>query len=185
MRMGRSKYLMNEFDPSYCEPTTRQCPECSHVLPKTRDYFYYTRGHASGYCKDCTKLRMRRWEENNRDRVRERQRKWRRNNIELSRKRSTASRQKLKTKILDAYGRKCTCCGEAEPLFLTLEHLNGDGAAHRKARRGYGTYRDVVMLGFPAERYTILCFNCNSAKARNRGICPHTVLNGHVIGRVF
>jgi hypothetical protein len=41
--------------------------------------------------------------------------------------------RKLKEAAYKAYGGfRCACCGEAEPLFLSLDHVNNDGAAHRK-----------------------------------------------------
>lgn len=83
-----------------------------------------------------------------------------------------AYRRNLKRKLIAGYGSKCTCCGESTLEFLTLEHLNGDGQAHRKAMKSsQGTYRDIIARNFPPE-YTVLCMNCNHAK-RFGNICPH------------
>jgi hypothetical protein len=75
--------------------------------------------------------------------------------------------------MIAAYGGKCTCCGVSEPQFLTLEHLNGGG---RKERRKFSNragllYLDLQKRGWPSG-YTVLCFNCNSAKG-HYGVCPH------------
>ncbi len=80
-------------------------------------------------------------------------------------------RQKMREAILRAYGHRCACCGETEEAFLTLEHVNGDGASHRKLRGTNRVYADVVAEGFP-DKYTLLCWNCNCAK-RFGGKCPH------------
>ena len=82
-------------------------------------------------------------------------------------------RNKLKAAFLKAYGGKCTCCGESEPSFLSVDHVNNDGKEHRAKLGGAGTviYRDLRKRGWPKE-YTILCYNCNYAKFRC-GICPH------------
>lgn len=79
----------------------------------------------------------------------------------------------LKRQIISAYGNKCTCCGETEERFLTLEHKNHDRAEHIK-KLGYAAYiyRDVRKQGFPKDKYTILCMNCNFA-TRLGNICPH------------
>ncbi len=85
----------------------------------------------------------------------------------------------LRARVLAAYGGACACCGEREEVFLTVDHVNGDGAAHRLAlakgrrRQGSGTlvYRDICDRGFPPD-FQILCFNCNYAKHR-LGRCPH------------
>src|SRR5215468_6689289 len=69
--------------------------------------------------------------------------------------------RKLKQQLIDAYGGRCICCGEATYEFLTLEHLNGGGTAHRERLGSTNmVYLEVIKLGFPDE-YTILCMNCN------------------------
>lgn len=73
--------------------------------------------------------------------------------------------------MLDAYGRKCVCCGETEEAFLTLEHVNRDGAAHRRQVQG-AIYWDLKRRGWPKDGYTVLCMNCNWAR-RNGDPCPH------------
>lgn len=82
--------------------------------------------------------------------------------------------KKLIYEVLTAYGGRCVCCGEDNMLFLTLDHINGGGSAHRKAVGGssYPIYRDLRKRGYPAG-YQTLCFNCNCGRARNSGVCPH------------
>lgn len=88
-------------------------------------------------------------------------------------------RVKLKTQIIQGYGGACTCCGETAPEFLTLDHVNNDGKAHRIALYGknasatVAVYRHVRDAGFPPD-YTVLCFNCNIARSLF-GVCPHQV----------
>lgn len=83
----------------------------------------------------------------------------------------------LKAEVFNAYGNQCACCGEAEVTFLALDHVNGDGAEHRRslaagyAGRTYQVYLDVKRQGFPPT-YQLLCNNCNIAKHR-LGECPH------------
>jgi hypothetical protein len=72
--------------------------------------------------------------------------------------------------ILDHYGRACVCCGESEEVFLTIDHINNDGKAHRD-RVGKDIYRDLIKNGFPPI-VQVMCWNCNCAKAIC-GICPH------------
>jgi hypothetical protein len=71
--------------------------------------------------------------------------------------------------MLAAYGGRCSCCGETETAFLTLEHLNGDGAAHR--REVHDAVADLRRRGWPKGEHTVLCMNCNWA--RRVGRCPH------------
>lgn len=80
-------------------------------------------------------------------------------------------RKKLREKILFVYGNKCSCCGETEQEFLTLEHINKDGEAHRKLRGCSNIYHDVIKKGYP-DSFTLLCYNCNCSESWGR-VCPH------------
>lgn len=85
-------------------------------------------------------------------------------------------RDEIKARVFEAYGGAvCACCGERNKKFLSLDHINNDGAAHRKKigyRGGIGYYLDIVKNNFPPG-FQILCYNCNMGKARNGGVCPH------------
>jgi hypothetical protein len=91
--------------------------------------------------------------------------------------RTRARYQERKEKVFDHYGRICKCCGESEPEFLTIDHINNDGWTHRK-ERGDNTnarfYEWLVKNNFP-EDFQTLCMNCNFAKGKTNGngICPH------------
>ena|SRR5688572_18963266 len=80
----------------------------------------------------------------------------------------------LRAEMLTAYGGACSCCGERQPLFLDLDHVNNDGAEHR---REVGNNTQVMLQlkaqGWPKVRVQLLCCNCNQGKARNGGVCPH------------
>ena len=79
-------------------------------------------------------------------------------------------RLEIKTELVSAYGGKCTCCGENEIRFLTIEHLNRDGQKHRKAVGN--VYRDLKKRGYPKDGFTILCMNCNFSERLGEP-CPH------------
>lgn len=73
---------------------------------------------------------------------------------------------------LEAYGNKCVCCGEAEKIFLTIDHINNDGAEHKR-NVGKHIYKWLKDNNYPKDNYRLLCYNCNSGRARNKGVCPH------------
>lgn len=80
--------------------------------------------------------------------------------------------------IFDFFGNKCACCGEVEPKFLTVDHINNDGHIRRKGDHNGGSnfYKSVVRAirsGKPPEDLQLLCRNCNWGKHANGGICPH------------
>jgi 5-methylcytosine-specific restriction endonuclease McrA len=103
----------------------------------------------------------------------------RRPSTPLSRRRVRKSalvyRRALKHEMIAAYGGACTCCSETIREFLSLEHLAGDGAAHRAAvgRNAQAQLLDLKRRGWPQDNYTVLCMNCNLAKGVY-GTCPHT-----------
>lgn len=92
-------------------------------------------------------------------------------------------RQELKLAVLAVYGPNCACCGESAEEFLTVDHVAGNGAEHRRRLKLGGTgkrgstsggwtfYRWLVNQGFP-KGYRILCWNCNCSLGI-RGYCPH------------
>jgi len=87
---------------------------------------------------------------------------------------------RAKIEALDAYGgARCTCCGEQQIEFLTLDHLNDDGAEQRRALTGknYGSiakfYAWLKREGYPPLSLTVRCLNCNAGRYRSGGTCPH------------
>jgi len=89
--------------------------------------------------------------------------------------RCSARRFEYKLKAFDHYGGvKCQCCGIENPVFLTIDHVNNDGNAHRKtdwlARNNI--YQWLHKHKYP-EGFQVLCWNCNMGKQINGGVCPH------------
>jgi hypothetical protein len=84
---------------------------------------------------------------------------------------------KLRVETFNHYGNHCACCGEDRWEFLTLDHIENNGAQHRLelmgASRGGGMfYSRLKKLGYPDCGLQTLCANCNLAKLRTK-ICPH------------
>lgn len=97
---------------------------------------------------------------------------------EVKSKNAAAERERyrvLRAEMLSTYGARCSCCGEDEPVFLELDHVNDDGAAHRReiGRGSKRTYTHLKRLGWPKDGHRLLCANCNQGRARNGGVCPH------------
>jgi len=78
---------------------------------------------------------------------------------------------KLKLKVFKKYGgSSCQCCQETTLDFLTIDHINKDGAKHRK-QIGFNIYRWLRNNNYPYG-FRVLCMNCNWA-LRFRSQCPH------------
>lgn len=88
----------------------------------------------------------------------------------------------LKLETLTHYGNgtpKCICCSEKIIQFLTLDHIYGGRIEHCKKFRfkkgrggGVRLYSVLRQLGFPPG-LRVMCFNCNTGRSINGGICPH------------
>ena len=68
---------------------------------------------------------------------------------------------------------KCACpsCAERNVLFLTIDHINGDGAEQRREKNLTGGQLCAWLRrhNYPPG-YRVLCYNCNCA--RRTGPCP-------------
>ena len=107
------------------------------------------------------------------DEVKAYQRQWQRDNRDRVKIRNRDRNLVLKQEVMDAYGGTCTCCGVTELVFLSIDHMDGDGAARRRAgdhAHGKNFYGWLKENGYPAG-FQVLCFNCNFAKSN--GGCPH------------
>lgn len=154
------------------------CSRCSAEKPL--DQFYRSSSAAGGrlhpWCKACLKV----YNDANRakrlaDPVKaERAR-------ELSRQRAVRSSAKVRREVIEAYGSACNCCGETTVEFLTIDHINNDGADHRRELTGHRTgsstniYRWLRANGYPKDNFQLLCYNCNCAKGFY-GTCPHVLV---------
>jgi len=106
-----------------------------------------------------------------RKRDRENKRHLRRDPIYLARRKRqrAAGIRLLKAEALAVYGgAQCVLCGERTFKTLTLDHLNGDGAAHRmnligsNKLAGHHFYRRLRTLGWPkTPPLRVLCAQCN------------------------
>ena len=155
----------------------KRCSKCGDEKPYDEFYKQHAftarskRTAVMAECKVCTRERTRAWKYGeNYDEICERQ------NASFR-----ARRIRVRDAAFAAYGGyKCVCCGETEPSFMTLDHIDNDGADFRrkiKGKRtaaGYHTYLWLAKNGFP-KTVQVLCMNCNHGKRMNKGICPHQV----------
>jgi hypothetical protein len=130
------------------------CRDCEIQKPETPEHFYFrSDGRRDGLrCRPC----------HSRDK--------------------NADNRRVRDQILEAYGWACACCGEERYEFLEIDHVRGDGAAHRKKVGGaLASLRDIIKQGFPPH-YQVLCANCNRAKGKDR-TCPHQLEREYAISQ--
>lgn len=134
--------------------TIKLCCKCKIQLTEENSKPYNNKS-GNYICNNCFKLKQ----------------------IESREKRNKYTREadlKIKLKMIEGYGGKCNCCGESRYQFLTIDHINNDGADDRRKnnKTGIKLYRDLIKQNFPKDRFQLLCFNCNCAKGFF-GKCPH------------
>ena len=111
----------------------------------------------------------------NKEKVHRWQKKWyqlhRKEHLERNKKFAL----KLKMEVFTKYSNgkpKCTCCGEKELVFLTMDHKDGRKKInHGSDMFGLKLLRWTKKNNFP-DVLQVLCWNCNSAKGLY-GRCPH------------
>ena len=105
-----------------------------------------------------------------------------RKNPDKFKARQKVYRERVKSEVLAHYGGVCKCCGEDEPVFLSIDHIKGDGAKARKHMKASGIsfYTWLQKNDYP-QGFQVLCYNCNLAK-RTGDECPHRKI---VMERIF
>lgn len=100
----------------------------------------------------------------------------------LLKARGLACKMKNKLAAFRAYGGVfCACCEEPHHECLSIDHINNDGARHRRAICGKDRtepknreiYLWLKINGYP-DGFQVLCLNCNNAK-RTHPVCPHKI----------
>lgn len=90
---------------------------------------------------------------------------------EVMQKHKRKLEHELRTKVLDYFGNKCSCCGESHRAFLNIDHINGGGRLERARIKMY----KQILLGKRLD-LRLLCWNCNLGREQNGGTCPHEEL---------
>ena len=89
-----------------------------------------------------------------------------------------------KAEVLKHYGNDklaCVCCGVDILEMLTLDHINGRNKEEKKNQlHAYHLYKHLRTIYYKTnqwpEGFRTLCFNCNSGRQINKGICPHEII---------
>ena len=149
-----------------------QCHRCNEHHPT--DAFQWSNRPKGIYLNECLKYQRessKKWRIKNPGKNKQACKEWHKSN----------GHSVMRKLALEMLGAMCACCGEIESFFLSIDHVNEDGAAHRKmfspkhkfssTRKYYLDIMDKVANG--SEDFQCLCMNCNWGKMMNDGVCPH------------
>ena len=138
----------------------KNCPHCNQ--DKAADLFWkskFSKDGLASYCKECQ----------NAIRKEKRRKKvgyWAEEAIKDTiphRERSRTQGRKRKAKILKHYGDVCCRCGFSDWRALSIDHINGDGAQHRKEVPSGKLYKWLIENNLP-DGFQTLCMNCQFIK---------------------
>jgi hypothetical protein len=135
-------------------PTQLRCPRCKKVKPLAEFYLRKDGRRPHSWCKVCN----------------------------LEHRKARFREDRIAALLHYSAGDiKCACCGERTIDFLTLDHVNNDGAAHRRSLGvgrigGQSFYARLRVAGYTYPYLAVACFNCNMARAFHAGLCPHRAM---------
>ena len=148
------------------ELSSQLCSHCQKTLPHSSVFFHRSARSPSGLHTVCKKCRNKQCVGINK-----------KNSAKANENRRTAW-SRLKIEVMTAYcggTPSCACCGESHIEFLSLDHINEDGAHQRRSlgnsHSNKAVYRWARSNNYPAT-LQVLCHNCNRAK-HIHGECPH------------
>lgn len=180
----------------------RTCKKCGAEKPIT-EFRENKPGYRRRVCNECMDAAHEEWQRANRERLLA----WRReyhakNRVKRTeqakawnaenRERQRANRQKtywrLKEQAYAAYGGYvCACCGETEPMFLSIDHVNNNQREYAKKLGQFHTGAKLLKWleenNYPQGEFQILCHNCNQGKRLNGGVCPHVTNKAQRLSR--
>lgn len=158
---------------------SRTCPRCGETDQLKFGRHKRAKDGLYPVCKKCNCAAVKRCYHNNPQPRIDYAAAWHKANRAHSQEIKNDSQRRLRAEAkklaFDHYGNKCACCGETELVFLQIDHVNNDGAVHRKGSgglRGASICQWLIKKNFP-EGFQILCRNCNFSKPRNGGVCVH------------
>jgi|SRR3972149_233316 len=117
-----------------------------------------------------------RYRNNHKEKARNATMLWRKRRKRYVAKKKHEAHWKLKLETIEAYGKVCYCCKEAEPAFLSIDHTFGNGKKDRAKWGGAGGfYASLKRRNWPKRGYRLSCMNCQFG-TRYGKTCPHKLL---------
>jgi len=129
--------------------------------------------HRYRRCMDCARKAQTEYRHRTLEMHREKVAKWRRNHKEECLEINRRSQRKRRFEVLSHYSvgePRCARCGFTDLRALCIDHINGDGAQHRREtpNASKDIYSWLKKNNYP-EGFQVLCMNCNWIKRSENG----------------
>lgn len=127
------------------------------------------RGGRAGTCKNCSRIRAKKFYEDNREEVLRKGRERKRDRdkdpeyLQSQSFASLVSTRKLRDRVLAHLGGVCCQCGFSDPRALQIDHVRGGGCRDLRTR-SVKTRAMEALATQPGEVFQLLCCNCNWIK---------------------
>lgn len=149
-----------------------KCHDCGILLNEDNQFNFYIFSKVS-LCKNCVINRSCK-----RNTAQDKVIKY----SSLLQRRIMSKKQTLNRRLdlINGYGALCSCCGETNPLFLTIDHILNNGAEEKKLfdNNMYAFYNNLKQDNYPKDNYRLLCYNCNCSRGAY-GQCYHELCKKH------
>lgn len=133
------------------------CRKCSAILDVKANFSQADLNHRIYLCKQCKS-----------DTIKKYQKDTNYNKIKYLNNRKD---------FINYFGSKCNCCNNNVWQFLTLDHINNDGASDRKNKKHIRMSNfSIFSKNEDMSKFQSLCMNCNYSKGHN-GFCSHSIKN--------
>src|SRR6266487_243530 len=133
----------DNWSPSYERGGSYLCRACA--VKRTQKYEASRKEARRAYLaayyirnKERILQRQKEWQRTHQPQMRETARRYHSNHFEARNAKTMANYRKVREEVLQAYGHACVCCGETRGEFLAIDHVNNDGAVHRREIGGSG-----------------------------------------------
>lgn len=143
---------------------TTNCVDCG--VEKRFDQYAIKRGrHLNLRCRSCgLKFVNLNRPKRTKEQLAEYQRKYYQANKQKLDQYSNGWREAKRLDMIKQAGGKCVCCGEDDPIVLDFDHINDDGAVHRKQTKRTNVVNILATQGLDLTVFQLLCKNCNWKK---------------------
>lgn len=175
-------HYCNQQKPRSTFASKRKCYDCAanktcKVCLQIKPLAAFSQFHGK-VCRLCRKAYEAERYRQNKDVILTNNKTWKTVNVKKyksqQREYRNAKRLEIRNAVLLHYGSRCDCCHEPQPLFLTIDHIGGNGWEHRRQIGKTDMWIWLHHNDYP-DGFRILCFNCNAGRYRNGGVCPHKV----------